>query len=185
MLLAARRQEPHGARDVQRRSRRRGAERTRRVRRCDAARFAAGVGVLVAQQRTRMLWSLAGAAVLLVGRHGVLVTSTARVLRVLAPMAMTTLVVVAALQAAGISLTLFHLISLILVAGLGLDYALFFEHAADDPRSNGARCTRCSSARCRRCSCSRCSRRRAAGAACDRSAGRDRRRARTSSSRCC
>jgi predicted exporter len=48
-------------------------------------------------------------------------------------MAVTTLIVVAALQALGISLTLFHLISLILVAGLGLDYALFFEHAADDP----------------------------------------------------
>ena len=30
-------------------------------------------------------------------------------------------------------LNLFHLISLVLVAGLGLDYALFFEHAADDP----------------------------------------------------
>ena len=58
----------------------------------------------------------------------------ARVLRVLAPMAVTTLVVVAALQAAGISLTLFHLIALILVAGLGLDYALFFEHAADDAK---------------------------------------------------
>ena len=48
-------------------------------------------------------------------------------------MAITTLVVVAALRGAGISLTVFHLISLILVAGLGLDYALFFEHAADDP----------------------------------------------------
>ena len=39
----------------------------------------------------------------------------------------------AALRATGISLNLFHLISLVLVAGLGLDYALFFEHAADDP----------------------------------------------------
>ena len=55
-----------------------------------------------------------------------------RVSRVIAPMALTTLVVVAVLQAAGISLNLFHLISLILAAGLGLDYALFFEHAADD-----------------------------------------------------
>ena len=50
----------------------------------------------------------------------------------LAPLALTTLLVVAALQAAGVSLNLFHLISLILAAGLGLDYALFFEHAADD-----------------------------------------------------
>jgi predicted exporter len=55
-----------------------------------------------------------------------------RVARVLAPMALTTLLVVAVLQTAGISLNLFHLISLILCAGLGLDYALFFEHAAGD-----------------------------------------------------
>jgi predicted exporter len=48
-------------------------------------------------------------------------------------MTVTTLVVVAALQALGISLTLFHLISLILVAGLGLVYALFFERAAEEP----------------------------------------------------
>jgi len=48
-------------------------------------------------------------------------------------MAITTLVVLATLQGAGVSLTLFHLISLILVAGLGLDYALFFERAASDP----------------------------------------------------
>ena len=31
------------------------------------------------------------------------------------------------------SLNLFHLIALVLAAGLGLDYALFFERAADDP----------------------------------------------------
>jgi predicted exporter len=43
------------------------------------------------------------------------------------------MVVIAALQAAGVSLNLFHLISLMLAAGLGLDYALFFERAADDP----------------------------------------------------
>jgi predicted exporter len=48
-------------------------------------------------------------------------------------MALTTLVVVAALHLAGVSLNLFHLIALVLAAGLGLDYALFFEHASDDP----------------------------------------------------
>jgi predicted exporter len=32
-----------------------------------------------------------------------------------------------------VPLGLFHLIALVLAAGLGLDYALFFEHAADDP----------------------------------------------------
>jgi predicted exporter len=88
---------------------------------------------LVASQRVRLLWSLAVAAVLLVGVVTLALRRRARVLRVLAPMTVTTLVVVAALQALGISLTLFHLISLILVAGLGLDYALFFERAAEEP----------------------------------------------------
>jgi predicted exporter len=32
----------------------------------------------------------------------------------------------------GVELTLFHLVALILAAGLGLDYALFFDHAGDD-----------------------------------------------------
>ncbi|HEX5046416.1 MAG TPA: hypothetical protein VFX89_04785 [Gammaproteobacteria bacterium] len=88
---------------------------------------------LIASQRTRILWTLAGAAVLLVGVVAVALRDRTRIARVLAPMAITTVVIVAALQAAGVSLTLFHLISLILAAGLGLDYALFFEHAADDP----------------------------------------------------
>ena len=35
-------------------------------------------------------------------------------------------------RAAGIELNLFHLVALILAAGLGLDYALFFDHAGDD-----------------------------------------------------
>jgi predicted exporter len=87
---------------------------------------------LMAAQRTRMLWTLAGAAVLLVGVVAVALRDRRRVYRVIAPMAITTVVIVAVLQAAGVSLTLFHLISLILAAGLGLDYALFFEHAADD-----------------------------------------------------
>jgi len=56
-----------------------------------------------------------------------------RVRRVLAPMALTTLIIVALFHAAGVSLSLFHLIALVLAAGLGLDYALFFEHAAEDP----------------------------------------------------
>jgi predicted exporter len=87
---------------------------------------------LVAEQRTRILWSLGAAALLLVGVVAVALRDWARIGRVLAPLALTTLVVVATLQLFGISLTLFHLISLILVAGLGLDYALFFERAAGD-----------------------------------------------------
>jgi predicted exporter len=87
---------------------------------------------LVAEQRRSMLWSLAVAAVLLVAVVALALRSVTRVLRVLAPMVLTTLVVVTVLTAFGISLTLFHLIALILAAGLGLDYALFFEHAAGD-----------------------------------------------------
>jgi predicted exporter/predicted hotdog family 3-hydroxylacyl-ACP dehydratase len=87
---------------------------------------------LVAAQRTRMLWTLAVAAVLLVGVIAFALRSRSRVLRVLAPMALTTLIVLAALRGSGVSLNLFHLIALILAAGLGLDYALFFEHASAD-----------------------------------------------------
>ncbi len=54
-------------------------------------------------------------------------------LRVIAPMAVTTLIIIAVLQALGISLNLFHLIALVLAAGLGIDYALFFESVEDDP----------------------------------------------------
>ena len=88
---------------------------------------------LVTQQRVKILWSLAIAAVLLAAVVTFSLRRASRVYRVLAPMALTTLLIVGILQAAGVSMTLFHLIALILAAGLGLDYALFFEHAADDP----------------------------------------------------
>jgi predicted exporter len=89
---------------------------------------------LVAGQRTRLLWSLALATILLIGVVTLALRKLGRILRVLLPMALTTLIVLAILRATGVPLTLFHLIALILAAGLGLDYALFFEHAADDPR---------------------------------------------------
>jgi predicted exporter len=88
---------------------------------------------LVTNQRIKILWSLAVAAVLLAGVVMFSLRQASRVYRVLAPMALTTLIILGILQAAGVSMTLFHLIALILAAGLGLDYALFFEHAADDP----------------------------------------------------
>jgi len=87
---------------------------------------------LVAVQRTRILWTLAAAAVLLVAVIAIALRSRSRVFRVLAPMALTTVLVLAVLRASGVSLNLFHLIALILAAGLGLDYALFFEHASSD-----------------------------------------------------
>lgn len=85
---------------------------------------------LIAGQRTRLLGSLGVASLLLVAVVAFALRDRSRVLRVLAPMALTTVVVLGVLQAFGVSLTLFHLIALILAAGLGLDYALFFEHAA-------------------------------------------------------
>jgi len=88
---------------------------------------------LVAHQRERILWCLAVAAVLLVIVVFAALRDALRVRRVLAPMALTTLLIVALFHATGVSLSLFHLIALVLAAGLGLDYALFFEHAADDP----------------------------------------------------
>ena len=87
---------------------------------------------LVADYRGRVLWALALAALLLAATVRLALGDTRRALRVLAPMALTTLLVLAVLRAAGVELNLFHLVALILAAGLGLDYALFFDHAGDD-----------------------------------------------------
>jgi predicted exporter len=87
---------------------------------------------LVAGQRSSLLWSLGLASLLLIAVIAFALRDRWRVLRVLAPMVLTTLIVIAFLRVSGVSLSMFHLIALILAAGLGLDYALFFEHAADD-----------------------------------------------------
>jgi predicted exporter len=65
-------------------------------------------------------------------RAGIARETAQRTLRVLLPMALTTLLILAVLRLCGVELTLFHLVALILAAGLGLDYALFFDHAGDD-----------------------------------------------------
>jgi predicted exporter len=91
----------------------------------------AAVG-LVVSQRERMLWCLAVAAALLVLVVRIALGGWHRAGRVLAPMSLTTLAVVAILRALGQPLDLFHLISLVLAAGLGLDYALYFERAGED-----------------------------------------------------
>lgn len=87
---------------------------------------------LVVAYRERVLVALAIAALLLAATVWLALRAPRRALRVLLPMALTTLLVLAVLRACGIELTLFHLVALILAAGLGLDYALFFEHAGDD-----------------------------------------------------
>jgi predicted exporter len=87
---------------------------------------------LVVEYRQRVLFALVAAALLLVLTVWLALRVPRRVLRVLAPMALTTLLILAVLRGFGVELTLFHLVALILAAGLGLDYALFFEHAGDD-----------------------------------------------------
>jgi predicted exporter len=87
---------------------------------------------LVVAYRQRVLMALGVAALLLAATVWFALRTPRRVLRVLLPMALTTLIVLAALRGFGVELNLFHLVALILAAGLGLDYALFFEHAGDD-----------------------------------------------------
>ncbi|MEO6103332.1 MAG: hypothetical protein ABIP44_06800, partial [Pseudoxanthomonas sp.] len=87
---------------------------------------------LVAAYRGRVLGALGVAAVLLVLTVWIALRTPRRVLRVLLPMALSTLLILAVLRGCGVELNLFHLVALILAAGLGLDYALFFDHAGDD-----------------------------------------------------
>ena len=87
---------------------------------------------LVAEYRGRVLAALGAAALLLLATIGLALRSGRRVWRVALPMALTTLFILAALRGFGVELNLFHLVALILAAGLGLDYALFFEHAGDE-----------------------------------------------------
>jgi len=104
---------------------------------------------LVAHQRERILWCLAGSAVLLVLVVFVALRDFARVRRVLAPMALTTLVVLGMLHAAGVSLNLFHLIALVLAAGLASTTRCSSSEPPTIRPSSAARCTRCSSVRSR------------------------------------
>ena len=87
------------------------------------------------------LFSALGAAfiVVLLGWH---LRSTRRVFDVLAPLAGAVVVVMLAMTIAGVKLTLFHLVALLLVVGIGSNYALFFERrnlaSIGDPQSTTA-----------------------------------------------
>ena len=59
--------------------------------------------------------------------------SLRRAWHVLAPMTLATFLVLAVERMAGIEISLFHLVALILAGGLGLHYALFFERDTGDP----------------------------------------------------
>jgi predicted exporter len=87
---------------------------------------------LVADYRVRILHALAIAAVLLVLTVSFALRGWRRAWRVLAPMTLATFLVLAVERAAGVEISLFHLVALTLAAGLGLHYALFFERDTDE-----------------------------------------------------
>ena len=87
---------------------------------------------LAASWRGHVLQAMAWGALGLVLLVWAGVGSFSRLLRVLAPVALGTWLVLAVLHGSGVSLTLFHLIALVLGAGLGLDYALFFARDGED-----------------------------------------------------
>lgn len=88
---------------------------------------------LVADYRTRILRALFVAALLLVVTIALALRSLRRAWHVLAPMTLATFLVLAVERVAGVEVSLFHLVALILAAGLGLHYALFFERDTGDP----------------------------------------------------
>ncbi|MBO9661821.1 MAG: MMPL family transporter [Dokdonella sp.] len=87
---------------------------------------------LVVAYRERILHALGLALALLALTVVVALRSVRRAWHVLAPMSLATVLVFVVERAAGISLSLFHLVALTLAAGLGLHYALFFERPVAD-----------------------------------------------------
>ena len=79
---------------------------------------------------------MAAAFVLLIVVVAVTCRSLRRMVRVVTPMALSTLTTLAILHATGVALNLFHLIALVLAAGLGLDYGLFLERAGREPAAH-------------------------------------------------
>ncbi|UPG86048.1 MMPL family transporter [Luteibacter aegosomatis] len=88
---------------------------------------------LVAAYRTRILHAVLAATALLFVTITLALRSLRRAWHVLAPMTLATFLVLAVERVAGIPVSLFHLVALILAAGLGLHYALFFERDTGDP----------------------------------------------------
>jgi predicted exporter len=88
---------------------------------------------LVVAYRTRILQALLVATILLVLTISLALRSLRRAWHVLAPMTLATFLVLAVERVAGVEISLFHLVALILAGGLGLHYALFFERDTGDP----------------------------------------------------
>ncbi len=95
------------------------------------------LGLILSETTAQAWWWLAAsaAAVLLLLLVGL--RDAARTVRVLAAVLAALLVTVAALAALGARLSLIHLVALQLVAGVGLDYALFFARRQLDAEERG------------------------------------------------
>jgi len=95
---------------------------------------------LVASYREQALALWGVGLALIVGLLAVQLRSPARVAQVLAPIAAAVTGAAAILLAAGTKLTLFHVVALLLVAGVVSNYALFFERApaTEDERGRTA-----------------------------------------------
>ena len=85
-----------------------------------------------------ILLSLAGIVAIIV-LMGVVLREPMRLLRVMAPVVTAELIVMAGLVATGRTLTLLHLVGMLLIVAVGTNYALFFNQAdrnpGDDPRT--------------------------------------------------
>lgn len=88
---------------------------------------AAAEGMVIAFRERVLLGLAAAAAALLL--LVVVAFGPRRAARVLPPVVLGIAATLAILRLLGVELTLFHLIALMLAAGLGMDYALFFVHA--------------------------------------------------------
>jgi predicted exporter len=93
--------------------------------RAESTRLVAGY-----RERALVLWGVGLA--LIVALLALHLRSALRVAQVLAPIAGAVALAAAILLAGGTKLTLFHLVALLLVVGVGSNYALFFERAPSD-----------------------------------------------------
>jgi predicted exporter len=89
-------------------------------------------GMLATYARATLFWALAG-GVLVLGMLALSLGSIGRVLQVATPIGGALVVTLTVLTALGEALTLFHLASLLLLAGLAIDYSLFFARTGTDP----------------------------------------------------
>lgn len=88
---------------------------------------------IVADFRTAALERLAGGAVLIVAVIWLGLRTWRSVMAALLPVLLALLLTVTVLLALGERLSLFHLVSLLLVMGIGVDYSLFFSRPTADP----------------------------------------------------